>query len=176
MSQAFRNFGQSVLISIEETLIKRAFKGLEDGFSTMLDSMDARAAISTALRFLGSAFGPGAAGTPSTSGPPDLAGVEPTAFQSGGLVTQPTFAMLGEHGPEAVIPLDRLQAGSGGGVNITVINNSDSNVQAQDNGSSNGQRQIEIIVEGTVQKGLVGGHYDRTLQTVFGLSRQGVGR
>jgi hypothetical protein len=40
---------------------------------------------------------------------------------NGGIVTSPTLAMVGEAGPEAVIPLDRLGAmGAGGDVNIYV--------------------------------------------------------
>ena len=38
----------------------------------------------------------------------DLSGVR--ALASGGLVTRPTIAMLGERGPEAVMPVDRLAA------------------------------------------------------------------
>lgn len=37
----------------------------------------------------------------------------------GGIVTKPTLAMIGEAGPEAVIPLDRA-GGAMGGINITV--------------------------------------------------------
>jgi hypothetical protein len=40
---------------------------------------------------------------------------------NGGIVTGPTVAMIGEAGPEAVIPLDRMKNfGMGGGINITV--------------------------------------------------------
>jgi hypothetical protein len=39
-------------------------------------------------------------------------------IQSGGIVTRPTPALIGERGPEAVIPLDRI--GSIGGINITI--------------------------------------------------------
>jgi hypothetical protein len=38
---------------------------------------------------------------------------------AGGIVTSPTLAMIGEAGPEAVIPLDRMGQ-MGGGINITV--------------------------------------------------------
>ena len=45
-------------------------------------------------------------------------------LQSGGIVTRPTRALLGEAGPEAVIPLDRLGSGQVGGggdtYNITI--------------------------------------------------------
>jgi len=39
---------------------------------------------------------------------------EVRSFQHGGLVTKPTMAMLGEAGPEAVVPL----TGEGGGINL----------------------------------------------------------
>jgi len=39
-------------------------------------------------------------------------------MQQGGIVTRPTPALIGERGPEAVIPLDRI--GSIGGINITI--------------------------------------------------------
>jgi TP901 family phage tail tape measure protein len=43
-------------------------------------------------------------------------------FAKGGIVTSPTLGVIGERGPEAVIPLDRLGSGMGGGntINITV--------------------------------------------------------
>jgi hypothetical protein len=39
---------------------------------------------------------------------------------AGGIVTQPTLAMIGEAGPEAVIPLNRL-GGGGGGITVNVM-------------------------------------------------------
>jgi hypothetical protein len=42
----------------------------------------------------------------------------------GGIVTGPTLALIGEAGPEAVVPLDRM--GSMGGGNVTI------NVQGAD--------------------------------------------
>jgi phage-related minor tail protein len=43
------------------------------------------------------------------------------ALASGGIVTSPTMALIGEAGPEAVIPLSR-GGGFGGGITITVNN------------------------------------------------------
>ena len=41
--------------------------------------------------------------------------IAPIAYlQKGGVVTGPTLAMLGERGPEAVIPLDRGESGGAG--------------------------------------------------------------
>jgi hypothetical protein len=47
----------------------------------------------------------------------------------GGIVTSPTLSMIGESGPEAVIPLSKLGSmGFGGGANITVnVNGGDPN-------------------------------------------------
>jgi hypothetical protein len=48
-------------------------------------------------------------------------------LSEGGITTGPTIAMIGEKGPEAVIPLDRL-GNMGGGMNITVnVNGGDPN-------------------------------------------------
>ena len=41
------------------------------------------------------------------------------ALAEGGIVTSPTLALIGEAGPEAVVPLDRA-GGIGGGMNVTV--------------------------------------------------------
>ena len=46
---------------------------------------------------------------------------------AGGIVTAPTLAMIGEAGPEAVIPLDRM-GDMGGGTNVTIhVNGGDPN-------------------------------------------------
>ena len=44
------------------------------------------------------------------------------ALATGGIVTQPTKALIGEAGPEAVIPLNKLGAMTSGGGNTFVIN------------------------------------------------------
>jgi phage-related minor tail protein len=46
------------------------------------------------------------------------------ALADGGIVTGPTLALIGEAGPEAVVPLDRM--GGMGGNNVTI------NVQGAD--------------------------------------------
>jgi hypothetical protein len=47
---------------------------------------------------------------------------------AGGVVTSPTLALIGEAGPEAVIPLDRMGDMGGGGGNVTIhVNGGDPN-------------------------------------------------
>jgi TP901 family phage tail tape measure protein len=47
-------------------------------------------------------------------------GVEVPALAAGGIVTKPTLALIGEAGPEAVVPLNRKNTPMGGTYNITV--------------------------------------------------------
>jgi len=57
------------------------------------------------------------------SGGPDTEGLSAsrvTAMATGGVVTAPTLALIGEAGPEAVVPLDRYDMPNRGGVNIHI--------------------------------------------------------
>jgi SLT domain-containing protein len=55
----------------------------------------------------------------SGDGGANPAGLDYKAMATGGIVTSPTMALIGEAGPEAVIPLDKM-SGMGGGVTINV--------------------------------------------------------
>ena len=57
------------------------------------------------------------------------AGLDYKAMATGGIVTSPTFALIGEAGPEAVIPLSKMGS-MGGGVTINV-NGGDPNAVVQ---------------------------------------------
>ena len=50
----------------------------------------------------------------------DLGGINIPGFAKGGIVTRPTLAMIGEAGPEAVVPLSGPHAGNFGGGGVTV--------------------------------------------------------
>jgi hypothetical protein len=50
--------------------------------------------------------------------PPDIKNIPKLA--KGGIVSSPTLALIGEAGPEAVVPLSGNNAGAFGGMNITV--------------------------------------------------------
>jgi hypothetical protein len=71
---------------------------------------------------------PSSSVAPSGSGSVGIRGTfNPLAFDfaaekmaTGGLVTGPTFAMVGEAGPELVIPLDRFERQFGGGPSIVI--------------------------------------------------------
>jgi hypothetical protein len=71
----------------------------------------------------------GTLGGDSGNGGANPAGLDYKAMASGGVVRSPTFALIGEAGPEAVIPLDKM-GGMGGGVTINV-NGGDPNAVVQ---------------------------------------------
>ena len=50
----------------------------------------------------------------------DIGGINIPGFADGGIVTGPTLAMVGEKGPEALIPLSQLGNMGGGGVTVNV--------------------------------------------------------
>jgi hypothetical protein len=58
-------------------------------------------------------------GDGSAAGGANPAGLDYKAMATGGIVTSPTMALIGEAGPEAVIPLSKM-GGMGGGVTINV--------------------------------------------------------
>ena len=51
---------------------------------------------------------------------PPITNIDPIELAKGGIVTQPTLALIGEAGPEAVIPLSGRNAGMGIGMTINV--------------------------------------------------------
>ena len=67
---------------------------------------------------------------------------DPVPFQHGGVVTRPTLALIGEAGPEAVVPLDRGLAPSQVVVNLRV----DGNLVAQDNLLDEVTRATELAI------------------------------
>lgn len=66
-------------------------------------------------------------------------GVDVPAMAKGGIVTGPTLALIGEAGPEAVIPLNGRNAGMGTTINLTV------NAGMGADGASIGREIVDII-------------------------------
>lgn len=124
-----------------------------------------------------------------------------SAFAKGGtftnqIVAKPTYfrfakgsgfgtGLMGEAGPEAIMPLTRGADGSlgvsasgiGGGdvqVNVPVTVYSDEPVEVHDTEDENGQRKIEILVGSMINQHIAGGKADRALKSRYGLKVQGV--
>ncbi len=110
--EAFRNFAVNVLSSIVQTLIQ----AMIDMLVKLIIQMAIAAAFGGVNPFVAIAAVPSRQGNVFTGGEPsgDL-GLK--AFAEGGTITKPTRALMGEAGPEAVLPLKR---GGDGKLGVTV--------------------------------------------------------
>jgi hypothetical protein len=108
----------------------------------------------------------------------------------GGVVTRPTLfpmaggaGLMGEAGPEAVMPLTRTSSGDLGVkaetvspvVNLNIINNTGEQVTESRRSSAQGV-DIDVVIGESVKQHLNKGTFDRSMRSTFGLSRRGVQR
>jgi uncharacterized coiled-coil DUF342 family protein len=110
-----------------------------------------------------------------------------------GIVTSPTYfkfargggfgtGLMGEAGPEAIMPLTRGADGSLGvtasglGMSLqVVINNYGSEeVRAEETTGQNGQRQLEITIGSLINRHISGGMADKAMSSRFGIKAKGV--
>jgi hypothetical protein len=184
VKQAFENMGQSIVLTLNEMIIRRGFMAMEQAFFKMLDDMAAKAKESglwsALIRSIGSiatsAAAPGG-DVPSSAQPGDAG----TYMQGGGIVTGPTRALIGEHGAEAVIPLSHLpdmMGGARGGplVEVTIVNQTDSQIEHKETSGADGRRKLEVLIRDSWKKGAATGEFDKVLGQAFGLTRQGTPR
>jgi len=117
-------------------------------------------------------------------------GQQVTAFAKGGLVDQPTIfpmangmGLMGEAGPEAVLPLTRMSSGrlgvdaqsttASGDVHVTVINNTPANVGVKDNAYQGGTRGIQVMIDEAVAQN-INTPGSRTRRAISSYAGQGV--
>lgn len=124
------------------------------------------------------------------------------AFAKGGaftnsIVTEPThfrfakgggfgLGLMGEAGPEAIVPLKRAADGSlgvsaeglGGGtvvaMKVVVNNYSSEKVEAKESQGEGGERQLEITIGSMINKHITSGKADKSLGSRYGLKAKGV--
>ena len=125
------------------------------------------------------------------------------AFAKGGaftnsIVTEPThfrfakgggfgLGLMGEAGPEAIMPLKRAADGSlgvsaegfGGGdvammMKVIVNNYSSEKVEAKESQGEGGERQLEITIGSMINKHISSGKADKSLGSRYGLKAKGV--
>jgi len=100
LSEAFRDMARSILRSLQRMALNQLFQQL-------IGSVMGAVTPATQAGTFGEAF----------SGA--LTAGKATPMAEGGIVTRPTFAMVGERGPEAIIPLG--DAPSLGGITVQVV-------------------------------------------------------
>ena len=127
-------------------------------------------------------------------------GSDVSAFAKGGtftnqIVTSPTLfkfargsgfgtGLMGEAGPEAIMPLRRGADGTlgveatAGQVNfalmVEVNNYSSERVQTQETTDENGNRKLQIMIGAAINQHIANGKADRALSSRYGLKAQGV--
>lgn len=114
-----------------------------------------------------------------------------TPFASGGIVSSPTLfgfnggtGLMGEAGPEAILPLSRGKGGelgvkAQGGVvnNISIINSGGGEVGVAQQKNSTGGADIMIMVDRVVASSIRDrGHTGQALEQVYGAKRLGISR
>jgi len=101
----------------------------------------------------------------------------PTYFAHGG-----GFGLMGEEGPEAIMPLTRMTdgklgvqtSGTGSNVEVHIHNYSGEPVSQEETENADGTRQLEITIGNAVDKHLSSGKSDRAMASRYGLRPVGV--
>lgn len=201
-SKAIAGFSQSFSDAWTDIIFggKASFSELAKGWAKTLTSMALNTLVFAPIfKTLGTQFGSWVSGN-STSNPPaapDVSKVQALggvwsggrmqAFADGGIVTGPRLfgmaggglGLMGEAGPEAIMPLDRIDGklgvrASGGGTIVQIIDqrSAGSPVQVRESTGPDGRRVIQAIVRDEVA-GMV---RDGTMDRVLGGSYKGVAR
>jgi lambda family phage tail tape measure protein len=175
-----KDFAQSILdeltrVAIRMAILKPLTKGIEGLFTSPSSS-------SGAISGSGSAIS--SPSVVAANGAIFNRGVD--KFANGGIVGNPTYfgmsggkmGLMGEAGPEAIVPLKRSSDGSLGvkasPTIVNVINNTQSQIDTKESTSSDGSKIIDVIVTQKVREGIANGHFDRAFQQSFGLNRRGI--
>jgi lambda family phage tail tape measure protein len=184
---AFRDFAISVLDDLNRIIIRSLIiRPLAEGILGSIGGAGgAGAAPSTESSGFQSSFGNGNYSFKANGGAYNK-GVE--FFANGGVFDSPTMfgtrgglGVLGEAGPEAILPLKRQSNGQLGvqaeanqaNVTVNIINQSGNEVQQRETTNARGDKILEVLILGTVKEGFAGGSFDKQLKQQYGLNRRG---
>lgn len=119
MGEIGADLGSKLIEELVNALKSLANKGLDVGksFANAIIGFVNEEVIQRINDLLQFTIDPPGPGPTLTINPPDIPKIPQLA--TGGIVTSPTMALIGEAGPEAVVPLDRM-GGMGSTINITV--------------------------------------------------------
>ena len=200
LQQGITSWGSQFSSSMAQMLIDGTvvFEDLAASFAKMILTMMRHAQL--VAPFVASLFGGGTAGTTTVSNAKGntFSGGSIVPFASGGVVNSPTLfpmangtGLMGEAGPEAILPLSRLPNGSlgvsadlgaasvaGGGtiVNVTVINNTSSDVSIEEAPNASGGTDLSVVIDEIVAGNVRNGKTGRAISDRFGLSPRRAGR
>lgn len=200
LSEAVASMTEMVLKGVEDQFVEFVTKGRADWKSFGNAVMEELVRITYQLLIMkplldsfSMAIG-GGGGTTVSSTPtaPASSGTGYLGFDStfakGGVVTNATafsygsnkMGLMGEAGPEAVMPLRRGKDGSLGvqattaPVYININNTTGADVQTSESTGANGERMIEVTIVNAVRKGMENGTFDNAMARNYNVRRQGV--
>lgn len=202
MNDALVNFVQTgkldfskLVDSIIADLVRMELRVVESQIlSSILSSIMSRGTIDDSLYSSGGDVAFGASAIGSAKGNAFDASGMLTAFANGGIVNSPTLfkfangtGLMGEAGPEAIMPLSRgsdgklgvvAQRSGGGNVTVNIENNTSEKATATQSKDGNGGDIIKVIIGQAVSQVnsniARGGSTAQVLQQTFGLARRGV--
>ncbi len=183
----FAKFTQAILDDLTRIVVRAAIvQPLAGGILGLLNSTPALAAPAGSQSFGAYENTTGAGTAVAAKGyAPNGTGV--SAFANGGIVHSPTYfkygsgstGVMGEAGPEAILPLTRGANGklgvSGGGSNVQVIinNQTGGEVTQKESTNSGGDKVIDILITNKVKDAFANGSLDKTLANIYGVRRKG---
>lgn len=170
----FAQFTQAILDDLAKIIIRAAIiRPLANG---ILDA---------------SGLGVGAAAPNSASANGNVFDKGLKKFASGGVVDSPTMfgygsgkrGLMGEAGPEAILPLKRGSNGklgvesSGGGAGAVIVNvfnqaSGDAEVTQQERTNSDGDRVIDVFIKNRIKQSFSDGSLDKALSSNYGVKRR----
>jgi HAMP domain-containing protein len=116
-----------------------------------------------------------------------FAGGNVIPFAKGGVVSSPMLfpmsggqtGLMGEAGPEAIMPLKRGKDGKlgvaagGSSTQVNIYNSNGGTVTTQERQDPNGGKIIDIMIKKAVASGIASGDFDKAMGSTYGLRRQG---
>lgn len=185
----FQDFTKSVLADLNKIIVKSLIiRPLAEAIIGFVPTGGASGANATTANGGGIYDSVGQVGRMAAKGAA-FDGMASNFFANGGVVSGRTGfnygggkkGVMGEAGPEAILPLSRNKNGelgvaTSGGSNVTVnvINNGDSSIKQEERQGPGGERILDIIIAQKVKEGFASGMFDKTLSSQYGLRRRGI--
>jgi lambda family phage tail tape measure protein len=174
----FRKFAQAIMDDLLRVIIRmQIIRPLAEGVGSMMGSGATAGGAKTSS-------GPTVAGYQAHGGAWD-SGIQ--KFATGGVVASPTMfgmagnkqGLMGESGPEAIIPLTRIGQDLGvkavpSNVIVNINNNSNSEVMVEEKTDNNGVKKIEVFIVNKQKESFANGSMDKLMKTRYGLTPKGV--
>lgn len=186
----WESFGTAVMNVLDKVINKLLDELVDAMFQTNSAMSGGGGGGGGFMSIISSIFGGGSPGAPMNILPNARGGVHNSkslSAYSNSIVTKPTMfafargaGLMGEAGPEAILPLQRgrggqlgVVAGSGGGTSVQIIDQRGSGappVRQERGRGPDGREQLKFFILETVSEGTVRGKFDKPQRARFGSS------